>query len=414
MEPSPGSLFHAFKAALDGRAAKSSLRKLTLHSPDSVDFSSNDFLSLSTSPAFRSLFIQQLAQNPSRPMGSGGSRLLDGNSAYAEELEQSIASFHDAPSGLLFNSGFDANMAVFSCIPQPGDVILYDQHIHASVHEGMRLSRAGKCLPFAHNSVSHLEAVLTDRLQDDPLLVAGTRNVFVAAESLYSMEGDVAPLERMVQVIESLLPRGNGYLIVDEAHSTGLFGPKGGGIVQELGLSSRIFARLHTFGKALTSHGAIVLCSPLTREYMINYARSLIYTTAMPFPTLASICAAYELMSRGETEPLRIQLRALIRHFSASLNGLLTQRPQLPSILQMRHHANSPIISLQTPYPRELASFCQEAGFAVRPIMPPTIPAGTERVRICLHAGNTISEIDRFAKVLESWVVMRQRNVPSL
>lgn len=192
-------------------------------------------------------------------MGSGGSRLLDGNSTYAEQLEKSIASFHDAPSGLLFNSGFDANMAVFSCIPQLGDVILYDQHIHASVHEGMRLSRAGRCLPFAHNSVADLERVLGGQLQKDSLLSDGTRNVFVATESLYSMEGDVAPLKDMVQVIEKLLPRGNGYLIVDEAHSTGLFGPHGGGVVQELGLSSHVFARLHTFGKALSSHGGMMI-----------------------------------------------------------------------------------------------------------------------------------------------------------
>ena len=262
-ESQPDALFKAFQAALDARAAKSALRRLTVPSPNSVDFSSNDFLSLSTSSAFRSLFMQQLAENPSCSIGSGGSRLLDGNSVYAEQLELFISRFHDAPSGLLFNSGFDANMAVFSCIPQPGDVILYDQHIHASVHEGMRLSRAGKRVPFSHNSVADLERVLVDRLQEDPRVVAGTRNVFIAAESLYSMEGDVAPLKQMVQVIEKLLPQGNGHLIVDEAHSTGLFGPHGGGVVQELGLSSRVFARLHTFGKALTSHGGMIaICAP--------------------------------------------------------------------------------------------------------------------------------------------------------
>lgn len=259
MEPHSGSLYNAFQAALDGRATKSSLRRLTLPSSTSVDFSSNDFLSLSTSPAFRSHFLKQLADNPSCPMGSGGSRLLDGNSTYAEHLEQFIARFHEAPTALLFNSGFDANMAVFSSIPQPGDTIIYDQHIHASVHEGMRLSRAGKRLPFAHSCVTDLQRVLQDQLQEDPLLAAGTRNVFVATESLYSMEGDVAPLKEMAEVIEHLFPRGNGYLIVDEAHSTGLFGPRGSGIVQELGLQSRVFIRVHTFGKALASHGGKIV-----------------------------------------------------------------------------------------------------------------------------------------------------------
>lgn len=202
-------------------------------------------------------------------MGSGGSRLLDGNSIYAEELEKYIARFHDAPSGLLFNSGFDANMAVFSCVPQPKDVILYDQHIHASVHEGMRLSRAGKRLSFAHNSIVDLERVLEDVLREDPSLRAGTSSVFVATESLYSMDGDFAPLKEMVEVVERILPRGNGYLIVDEAHSTGLFGPRGGGVVQELGLSSRVFARLHTFGKALSSHGGMFL--PSDRNCYTSY-----------------------------------------------------------------------------------------------------------------------------------------------
>lgn len=190
-------------------------------------------------------------------------------------------------------------------------------------------------------------------------------------------------------------------------------------------------------------HLAIVLCSPLAREYLINYARSLIYTTAMPFPTLASIRTAYELMSRGDTEPvcffesqlgrihsllarcltclltcsgiqLRLQLQALIRHFSATLDALLIKLPQLSALLQMHHHRNSPIISLQTPHPRELAAFCQKSGFIVRPIMPPTIPAGTERVRICLHAGNTVAEVNEFADVLKSWVATHQKTISRL
>lgn len=397
------TLLSSFQEALDRRESKSCRRRLTVLPPDSVDFSSNDFLSLSTSSDFRSRFLSHLNSVPaSYPFASGGSRLLDGNSTYAEDLERFIASFHDAPSGLLFNSGFDANVGVYSCVPQPGDVILYDELIHASVHEGMRLSRAGKRIAFSHNSPSSLRAILEEQWARDPLIADGTRNVFVAVESVYSMDGDIAPVKQYIQAIDDLLPNGNGYLIVDEAHATGVFGPRGAGIIQELGVQRRIFIRIHTFGKALASHGAIVLCSPLTREYLINYARSLIYTTAMAFPSLVSIRTAYELLHEGKTEPLQANLRALTQHLRNRLKDYLHAADG--SVLQVDHVPNSPIFSLRTPFPRQLASACQQQGFVVRAIMPPTVPAGKERVRVCLHAGNTTAEIDDLVRTIERWV----------
>ncbi|KAL2007397.1 hypothetical protein VTN00DRAFT_8835 [Thermoascus crustaceus] len=397
------TLFNSFQEALDRREAKSSRRRLTILPPDSVDFSSNDFLSLSTSSDFRSRFLSHINSAPDPyPFASGGSRLLDGNSAYAEDLEKFIASFHDAPSGLMFNSGFDANVGVYSSIPQPGDIIIYDELIHASVHEGMRLSRAGKRIMFSHNSPSNLRAVIQEQLARDPLIADGTRNVFIAIESLYSMDGDIAPVKEYIQVIDDLLPHGNGYLIVDEAHATGVFGPRGAGVIQELGVQRHIFIRVHTFGKALASHGAIVLCSPLTREYLINYARSLIYTTAMAFPSLVSIRTAYELLHEGKTEPLQSNLQALSQHLRHRLAGYL-QAPD-GSVLQVDHVPSSPIFALRTPFPRQLASTCQRQGFVVRAIMPPTVPKGKERVRVCLHAGNTVKEIDDLVQTIERWV----------
>jgi 8-amino-7-oxononanoate synthase len=253
------ALLHSFQQALDQREARSARRRLTVLPPDAVDFSSNDFLSLSSSSALRTRYLQTLkhhyASDPAPALGSGGSRLLDGNSAYAEDLERFIASFHHAPSGLLFNSGFDANVGVFSCIPQPGDVIVHDELIHASVHEGMRLSRAGRKVPFEHNSIGSLEKVLGELITDDASIVNGSRNVFVAVESLYSMDGDTAPIKDILQVTHRSLPRGNGYLIVDEAHATGVFGPQGAGVVQELGVQDQVFIRTHTFGKALAAQG---------------------------------------------------------------------------------------------------------------------------------------------------------------
>jgi 8-amino-7-oxononanoate synthase len=253
-EASRSPLQAKFEQLLQRRRKESKLRNLKASPIGSVDFSSNDFLSLSTSATLRAQFLQELAEATPQ-LGSTGARLLDGNSTYSEALEQDIATFHNGPTGLLANSGFDANVGIFSCLPQPGDIVLYDELIHASVHDGMRLSRAGKTLPFAHNSVSNLREVLAACITGDELLAGGRRSVFVAVETVYSMEGDLAPLREILDVMEELCPRRNAHMIVDEAHATGLYGHHGKGRVCELGLESRIFVRLHTFGKALACNG---------------------------------------------------------------------------------------------------------------------------------------------------------------
>jgi len=237
------------------RQAQSRLRRLTISPRGTADFSSNDYLGLSKCSDLRTLFLQELAKDPLFPLGSGGSRLLDGNSIYAEQLEADIAAFHDAPAGLLFNSGFDANAGFFSSVPQPTDLIIYDEYIHASVHEGMRLSRAKLRVPFKHNSVDDLQKILEFQVAQDPAIEAGKRGVFIAVEAIYSMDGDVTPLAKIVDIVKKLFPRKNGFIIVDEAHSTGILGPRGRGLVSELGLGDQIFARLHTFGKALSCSG---------------------------------------------------------------------------------------------------------------------------------------------------------------
>ncbi|KAJ5179418.1 Pyridoxal phosphate-dependent transferase major region subdomain 2 [Penicillium capsulatum] len=421
----PDALVAAMTSALAHREARSARRRLTVLSPTAVDFSSNDFLSLSTSPAYRTRFLKHLNSTPeSFPFASGGSRLLDGNSTYAEELERFVAGFHDAPTALLFNSGFDANIGVLSCIPQPGDLILYDELIHASSHEGMKLSRAGSRQGFAHSSPAGLREVLQAQIDRDPKVEKGTLNVFIVVESIYSMDGDVAPIKEFIDVVDELLPAGNGYFIVDEAHATGVFGPRGAGVVQQLGVQDRIFIRVHTFGKALASHGAMVLGGPEARDYLINYARSLIYTTALGFPFLAGIRTAYELLSSGETEPvgslntlsnpcrrgsrmapqLQHRVQKLIRHLRRRLDGLSRHQSVL---FEVDHFPTSPIISLRTSQPRELASACQRDGYIVRAIMPPTIPEGKERVRVCLHAGNSEEQIDGLVQTIQFWLDRR-------
>jgi 8-amino-7-oxononanoate synthase len=251
----PNALEKTLHQLLERRRNNSTLRTLTLPKPHQIDFSSNDFLSLSSSPQLKHVYLAEL-QKTHLPLGSGGSRLLDGNSAYAEQLEAQIAAFHGAQAGLLFNSGFDANVGFFSSVPQHGDVIVYDELVHASVHDGMRLSRAhGSTFPFQHNCVAALRRVLLELQQNHEGVKQGMCNVFVAVESIYSMDGDVAPLRDMLDVAEAILGAGRVHMIVDEAHSTGVLGPQGKGLVCHLGLESRIFARLHTFGKALAANG---------------------------------------------------------------------------------------------------------------------------------------------------------------
>ncbi|KAB8349777.1 hypothetical protein FH972_023791 [Carpinus fangiana] len=328
---SKSGLLNAFQRTLDTRQSHSARRQLTVSPSTSADFSSNDFLSLAKSTDLRQAYDLESARQSTLPLGSGGSRLLDGNSLYAENLEKEIAAFHNAPSGLLFNSGFDANTGVFACIPQPGDVVLYDEHIHASVHEGMRLSRARLTKAFAHNSPSDLKHTLLGLLNEDSALRNGTRNVFVAVETVYSMDGDVAPIVEILDMLDTLLPHGNSHLVVDEAHSTGVYGPRGRGLVCALGVEDRCLARLHTFGKALSANGAILLCPPVMRDYLINYARSLIYTTAMSLPALVLIRAVYSLLIAGHTLARQRHLWDLTTQKAAS--DTATDGPQVAHLL---------------------------------------------------------------------------------
>lgn len=196
---------------LSKRRQISKMRRLVINSPKHIDFSSNDFLGLARSSSFRCNYLNELNQLPNI-LGSTGSRLLDGNSTYCQDLENRIALFHDSETALIFNSGFDANAGLFSTVPQRGDVIIYDEFIHASVHEGMRVSRAGKRIPFLHSDILDFERILKDMMTQFP-----GKNIFVAVETVYSMDGDVAPLNDLVRILRKYWPnKENGYLIVDE------------------------------------------------------------------------------------------------------------------------------------------------------------------------------------------------------
>ncbi|KAI0763329.1 pyridoxal phosphate-dependent transferase [Trametes elegans] len=409
------SLNDKLNAALVSREKRLIRRRLYDPSADAhlADFSSNDYLSLSLSPALRTRFLAKLSSAP-HILGSGGSRLLVNGHAHAA-LEARLAAFFRAPAALLFNSGFDANVGFFASVPQPGDAIVYDEHIHASVHDGMRASRAAARVPFAHNSPAALRDVLERLVEERPGLAGGENSVFVSVETLYSMDGTVAPLTQIVEAVEQLFPHGNGYVVVDEAHSTGVYGPQGRGLVAALGLEDRIFARLHTFGKALAATGAVLLVTPLVRDYLLNYARSLIYTTSLSNANIIAADCSFDMLEEGEAEKLSAKLLRLSSRLTTTFSQELAARRIPSSLLSLPANLTTtysgtdptrlptPIIPVLTPHPRPLSAHLRVRGLNARPITWPTVPKGADRVRICLHSANTQEEVDRLVSAMVEW-----------
>lgn len=357
---------------LNERRVQGTYRQLSF-AGGKVDFCSNDYLGLAHDNRIRERTLQWMRERH-LSHGSTGSRLLAGQYPLLEEAELYIAQFHHAPSGLIFNSGYDANLGLFATVPQKGDTVVYDQLIHASIRDGIRLSRA-QSFSFAHNDPTDLEKKLQH----------ATGRVFVVVESVYSMDGDQAPLKEVVDLCEKYA----AYLIVDEAHATGVIGEKGEGLVQALQLQAHCFARVHTFGKAVGVHGAIILGSDLLRDYLINFARSLIYTTALPPVTVAAILSSYGLFPSLSEE--RLHLHRLISRFQSATLPYAKLTSTTPiQILIVPGNENA----------KKLAIRCQEHRLDVRPILHPTVARGQERLRIVLHSFNTFEEMERLIGIL--------------
>ncbi|GAA5933809.1 aminotransferase class I/II-fold pyridoxal phosphate-dependent enzyme [Sporobolomyces koalae] len=417
------------ESALASRASRQMLRSLVPLAPAErlrlVDFSSNDYLSFAAHPILREKLLRELndPESPS-PFGPPSSRLLDGNSPSHLALEAHVSDFFASePEGaLVFNSGFDANVGVWTCLPGPDDYILYDELVHASIHDGMRSSRVppAKRIKVRHNGLDDLERTLTEIVSQDRSVRQGDRSVWIGVESLYSMDGDLCPLRNMVELVERLLPCGNGHFIVDEAHSTGLYGEQGRGLVCALGLANRITVRLHTFGKAMACSGAVVLATPLVRQYLVNYARPLIYSTVTPHMNIKAMEKSIEMLQQGYGEQPAKHVHKLASTLIASLSSFLTPSSTVslpPHLLPPLYdpsnrtlastHPNlpptSPIVPLLTSRPRPLSAFLKDRGFLVRPITYPTVPKGMERVRVCLHAANTIHQVEQLARAIEAW-----------
>ncbi|MDN3582596.1 aminotransferase class I/II-fold pyridoxal phosphate-dependent enzyme [Mucilaginibacter flavus] len=362
---------------LNERLASGSYRTLKAEN-DLIDFCSNDYLGFAHSPALRQSIETEVNNHPLSLNGSTGSRLLSGNLQYALDLEQQIAAFHGFEAGLLFNSGYDANLGLLSSLAQRGDTIILDDLIHASAIDGARLSNANR-YSFRHTDMDSLEAKLK----------ASKGNCYVVVESVYSMDGDSAPLTEILSVTEKY----GAHLIVDEAHAVGLYKQ---GLVFELGLQNKIFAAVITFGKALGCHGAVVLGGTLLREYLINFARPFIYSTAPSFHHLASIKMAYKMLSFANTEIN--QLKNNISIFKKNIAQSITS-PLIPS-----ESAIQCIVFKNNDDARKAANTLQSAGFDVRPILSPTVAAGTERIRICLHSFNTLNELNLLTNIINTLI----------
>ncbi|MBC7446744.1 MAG: aminotransferase class I/II-fold pyridoxal phosphate-dependent enzyme [Hymenobacteraceae bacterium] len=364
---------------LTARAEKGLLRRLPAPAPGFVDFASNDYLGLVRTGRLAAAVQRKLLVEPALFVpGATGSRLLTGNSDQVETLETRLAAYHRAEAALIFSTGYAANAGFFGSVPQRGDTVLYDEAIHASVRDGLRLSLA-KSYSFRHNDVADLESKLR----------FGCGTVYVAVESLYSMDGDLAPLPELASVCE----RHGLFLVVDEAHTTGVSGPDGAGRVVELGLEDAVFARLLTFGKAVGAAGAAWMGPAALRQYLINFARAFIYSTALPPLVLTTLDAAYDLLP--SLAPERAQLRAV----SAALATALAAVPGLRTHGTTSHIVHAAIPTDQTRL-AALAATVRAAGFDVRPILPPTVPVGTARLRIIGHAHNSAVECAALAGAL--------------
>lgn len=355
---------------LSNRIATNALRKLPA-SNDLVDFASNDYLGFAKNTAIFNKVHQLLVDENLLVNGATGSRLLSGNHKLYGVVEESIAKFHQSESALICNSGYDANVGFFSAVLQRNDVVLFDEFAHASIRDGVLMSRA-KSFKFKHNDLVDLEKLLKRfRTNHD--------EVYIVTESVFSMDGDSPDLIGLVKLSE----KHKAHLIIDEAHALGVFGENGEGLIQFLNLQNKVFARIMTFGKALGCHGAAILGSMDLKNYLINFSRSFIYTTALSPHAVATILIAYKTL-QSSNEKIKL-LQENSNYFNESL----------PSSFNVKLF-NSAIKSIIIPgnlVVKEAAIFLQEKGFDVKPILSPTVPEGKERLRFCLHSYNTKKEI---------------------
>jgi 8-amino-7-oxononanoate synthase len=349
------------------------LRALRL--PQGIDLVSNDYLGLADHPELAARMEEALS---SIGAGAGGSRLLRGHHAFFERVETRLADFTHAESALLFSSGYSANIGLLTTLLSRDDLVLSDELNHASLIDGIRLSGARKRI-YPHLDLNAIE---------DALRAPRRPRTVIVTESLFSMDGDLAPLDAIVALAE----RHGALVIADEAHATGLYGPSGAGRVEELNLSERVLATVHTGGKALGSGGAWISGPRVLRDLLINQARSFIFSTA-PLPVLAvALEAALDLVKREPARRAELHRKAELLRDALARADLAVSRDRSP-IVPIIAGANEAAVALQ--------DAVQSAGFDARAVRPPTVPAGTARLRVAVRFPTADADLERFADVVK-------------
>ncbi len=350
-----------------------------------VDFVSNDYLGLAGEKEVLDGALALLEAEGGLGNGSTGSRLLSGNTELFERTESALARLYHAEACLIFNSGYDANLGLFSSILQRGDLIFYDEYAHASMRDGIRMGLA-KSYKFNHNDLDDLRAQITSQLKK-----AGPETTcYIATEAVFSMDGDKPDIVSLLKLCEEYGCK----LILDEAHAV-----TESGMMQDMGdfasSDKLIFARVITFGKAMGVQGAAILCGKQLKSYLVNFARSFIYTSALPPLSVASILYVCQEIDKGEIGDRKEKLIGNIRFFLKELDRQGLKDRFIPS--------NSAIHSCLIPgntIVKEASTTLSISGFDVRPILAPTVPVGKERLRFCLHSFNSQDEIREVLTIL--------------
>ena len=338
-----------------------------------INFSSNDYLGLAQHPDLKSAAVAAIERWGT---GSGASRLVTGSTALHEALEAEIAAWKSTDTAVAFNSGYQANLGVLSALTKRGDRIFYDQRVHASLKDGIKVSQATSH-EFLHNDLAHLRTLLEQH--------SSSRLRLIVTESVFSMDGDLAPLAEIWELTQAF----DCLLLVDEAHGIGVFGPEGGGVCSQMGLNSSTLIQVGTCGKALGSFGAYVACSLPVAELLRNRSRSFIYTTALPPPAIAATQAAIRHVRKCPAARKQLYRN---RQYFESRSGVSTLSQIIPIVLGSSHTAMA------------VSQDLKEQGLWVQAIRPPTVPQGTARLRVSLSAAHSYKQIDRLCHALTPWL----------
>ena len=374
MDMNLDDLLHKELAALEQAGLRRFLR--AADSPAMLNFAANDYLGLSRHPALVEAARQATAL---RGAGAGASRLITGTDSSVLALEEELAAWKEKEAALVFSSGYAAALGVLPALAGPGDLIILDKLAHASLIDGARLSGAN-VRTFPHNRVEKIETLLQKFSKTNATVRA---RMLIVTESIFSMDGDVARLREIVGIKE----RYGAWLLVDEAHATGLYGETGAGLAAEMGLSARIEIVMGTLSKALGSVGGYVAGSRTLIDWLANRARSFIYSTALPPGVIAAGRAAVDLARSPEGAALRKRLRENIAHFQAGLPPAWKKLPLPSSAIQ-------PMICGEAAAAVQLAAALREKGFLIPAIRYPTVPRHAARLRVTLSASHTSKEID--------------------